>query len=168
MLAVDPACRNLGIGRLLKLAQREDALRRGIARIEWTFDPLEIKNSFFNIARLGAVVRRYKPNYYGNSTSPLQGGLPTDRLIAEWWLDSNHVRATLACEIRSFQVEETIGVPFMIYDWKSADATRELALEVQRKNSDLFQAAFHRGLSVIGFERDTQGNGIFQLSHWQL
>ncbi len=66
--------------------------------MEWTFDPLEIKNAHLNIARLGAIARRYKRDFYGPSTSPLQGGLPTDRLVAEWWLRSPRVRQTLGEE----------------------------------------------------------------------
>ena len=82
-------CRHIampGIGRRLKLRQREEALARGIELIEWTFDPLELKNAFFNIERLGAIVRRYSENQYGVTASPLHGGLPTDRCIAEWWI----------------------------------------------------------------------------------
>ena len=78
---------------MLKLAQRDDALRRGVSLIEWTFDPLEIKNAFFNIERLGAIVRRYVLNQYGTTSSPLHGGLPTDRCIAEWWIASPRVNA---------------------------------------------------------------------------
>jgi predicted GNAT superfamily acetyltransferase len=92
MLAVLPEYRNAGLGRRLKLAQRDDALARGIELMEWTFDPLEIKNAHLNIARLGAIARRYRRDFYGPSTSPLQGGLPTDRLVAEWWLRSTRVR----------------------------------------------------------------------------
>ncbi len=55
--------------------------------IEWTFDPLEIKNAYLNIEKLGAIARRYNENQYGITSSPLQGGLPTDRLVAEWWLN---------------------------------------------------------------------------------
>ena len=95
MLAVNPDYRNQGIGRRLKLFQREEALARGISRMEWTFDPLEIKNSFLNIAKLGAVVRRYAPNFYGVSSSRLHGQVPTDRLCAEWWLDSDWVCSAL-------------------------------------------------------------------------
>jgi predicted GNAT superfamily acetyltransferase len=163
LLAVDPASRNLGIGRALKLMQLEDALKRGIERIEWTFDPLQIKNSAFNITGLGAVVRRYKPNYYGDSTSPLQGKLPTDRLVAEWWVRSDRVRAALLRQPVSAKVEATIQVPAMIDSWKSNDATRSLAADVQNRNREQFQAAFDRKLAVIGFERDSQGNGVFQL-----
>ena len=96
MVGVLPEFRNLGLGRKLKLAQREDALARGFELMEWTFDPLEIKNAHLNIARLGAIVRRYKRNFYGPSSSPLQGGLPTDRVYAEWWLRSKRVCGVLA------------------------------------------------------------------------
>src|SRR5271165_540228 len=91
MLAVREGYRNQRIGARLKLAQREDALARGFERIEWTFDPVEIKNAFLNIHKLGAVVRRYEENFYGVSSSRLQGGLQTDRLVAEWWLASPRV-----------------------------------------------------------------------------
>ena len=84
MLGVLPAYHNSGVGRRLKLRQRDEALARGIELIEWTFDPLELKNAFFNIERLGAIVRRYAVNQYGVTASPLHGGLPTDRCIAEW------------------------------------------------------------------------------------
>ncbi len=61
--------------------------------IEWTFDPLEIKNAYLNIERLGAIARRYSVNQYGITSSPLQGGLPSDRLVAEWWLKSKRVES---------------------------------------------------------------------------
>src|ERR1700677_2906480 len=81
MLAVRREYRNSGLGRRLKLLQREDAIARGIELIEWTFDPLEIKNAYLNIEKLGAIARRYNINQYGITSSPLQGGLPSDRLI---------------------------------------------------------------------------------------
>ena len=91
MAAVLPEFRDLGIGRRLKLVQREDALARGIPLIEWTFDPLQTKNAYFNICRLGAVARRYLTDVYGSTSSPLHAGLPTDRLVAEWHLESERV-----------------------------------------------------------------------------
>ena len=91
MLAVRSEYRNAGLGRQIKLFQREDALARGFELIEWTFDPLEIKNAYLNIERLGAIARRYSVNQYGITSSPLQGGLPSDRLVAEWWLKSKRV-----------------------------------------------------------------------------
>jgi len=96
MTGVLPAYWNRGIARGLKLFQRQDALARNIDRIEWTFDPLQVKNAYFNLVRLGAIVRRYLPNLYGSTTSPLHGGLPTDRLVAEWWLSSARVRQAVA------------------------------------------------------------------------
>ena len=64
--------------------------------MEWTFDPLEIKNAYLNIEKLGAIARRYNVNQYGITSSPLQGGLPTDRLVAEWWMKSRRVEMS-AC-----------------------------------------------------------------------
>ena len=84
--------RNTGLGRRIKLFQREDAIAHGYELMEWTFDPLEIKNAYFNLERLGAIARRYNINQYGITSSPLQGFLPTDRLVAEWWLKSKRVR----------------------------------------------------------------------------
>jgi predicted GNAT superfamily acetyltransferase len=105
--AVLPELQGGGIGRLLKLAQREEALKRGIRLIEWTFDPLALMNAHFNLNRLGAVVRRYVPNFYGVTSSPLHGNIPTDRLVAEWWLDSDRVKARIAGEEISIEGETT-------------------------------------------------------------
>jgi predicted GNAT superfamily acetyltransferase len=77
MLAVRPAYRNRGLGAQLKWEQRSEALARGIRHMEWTFDPLELKNAFLNLHKLGAVVRSYLSDFYGVSSSRLQGGLPT-------------------------------------------------------------------------------------------
>jgi len=96
MTAVLERYRNQGIGGRLKVFQMEDALARGIRRIEWTFDPFVTKNAHFNFLRLGAIARKYLPNVYGITTSPLHSGLPTDRLVAEWHLRSARVRRALA------------------------------------------------------------------------
>jgi predicted GNAT superfamily acetyltransferase len=169
MLAVDEAHRNLGLGRLLKLAQREDALARGFELIEWTFDPLEIKNAFLNIERLGAIARRYTINQYGASSSPLQGGLPTDRLVAEWWLRSKRVEAVLKngrLPANSFATRLTIAVPSEIYAWKSSEGNRSRAQKIQLRNREIFLEAFAQGSSVLGYERDEKGNGKFLLGEW--
>ncbi len=167
MLAVLPQYRNFGIGRRLKLAQRDDAIARGFDLMEWTFDPLEIRNAHLNIARLGAIVRRYQPDFYGPSSSPLQGGLPTDRLYAEWWLRSDRVAGTLRGEVQPIEVIERITVPHAIYQWKQDAQQRSLALALQSSNREALESAFHRGLAVIGYERDAQGNGSFLLGQWQ-
>ncbi|HEY3704672.1 MAG TPA: GNAT family N-acetyltransferase [Terracidiphilus sp.] len=164
MLAVKSDYRNRGLGAQLKLAQRTDALTRGITHIEWTFDPVEIKNAFLNIRKLGAVIRRYSENFYGVSSSRLQGGLPTDRLIAEWELDSLRVKGILEGKPPvDLVIEERVCVPASIYQWKASEEERPRALAVQLENRQKFQRAFARGLAVIGFQRDTQGNGIYEL-----
>jgi predicted GNAT superfamily acetyltransferase len=168
MLAVRKDHRNSGLGRRLKLLQREDALVRGIELIEWTFDPLEIKNAYLNIEKLGAIARRYNINQYGITSSPLQGGLPSDRLIAEWWLRSKRVE-TLLTEGRnpSFQRESSIDVPAQVYEWKAAAETRGKALQVQERNREEFLRAFADGLAVLGYERDAEANGKFILGEWE-
>ena len=164
MLAVRESHRNRGLGAQLKLKQRDEALARGIRHMEWTFDPLEIKNAFLNIHKLGAVVCEYFVDFYGVSSSRLQGGLPTDRLLAEWRLDSRRVAAKLDSRpTEPCNLEEQIVIPASIYEWKSSEAGRDRALAVQLENRRKFQQAFSRGLAVLGFERDAQGNGIFEL-----
>ena len=167
MLAVRKDHRNSGLGRRLKLMQREDALARGIALIEWTFDPLEIKNAYLNIEKLGAIARRYNINQYGITSSPLQGGLPSDRLIAEWWLKSKRVETLLAAgKNPTVAVESSIEVPAPIYDWKAKPETRSHAQQVQERNREQFLRAFSQGLAVLGYERDAERNGKFLLGHW--
>ena len=167
MLAVRKEYRNAGLGRRMKLMQREDALERGIELIEWTFDPLEIKNAYLNIEKLGAITRRYNINQYGITSSPLQGGLPSDRLIAEWWLKSKRVASLLESGRNpAFQTESSIPVPAQIYDWKAAAETRTKAQQVQEQNREHFLRSFNRGLAVLGYERDATGNGNFLLGHW--
>ena len=168
MLAVRQEYRNSGLGRRLKLMQREDALARGIELIEWTFDPLEIKNAYLNIERLGAIARRYNINQYGITSSPLQGGLPSDRLIAEWWLKSERVETLLEKGKNPvFEAEGSIAVPAQIYEWKAAGETRPKAQQVQERNRELFLERFARGLAVLGYERDAEGNGKFLLGRWE-
>jgi predicted GNAT superfamily acetyltransferase len=167
MLAVRKDHRNGGLGRRLKLFQREDALARGIELIEWTFDPLEIKNAYLNVEKLGAIARRYNINQYGITSSPLQGGLPSDRLIAEWWLKSRRVEKLLATgENPEFRRETTIEVPAQVYEWKAAPDTRQRAQQVQERNREQFLRAFGQGLAVLGYERDAAGNGKFVLGRW--
>jgi predicted GNAT superfamily acetyltransferase len=168
MLAVRQAYRNCGLGRRVKLVQREDALQRGITLIEWTFDPLEIKNAWLNIERLGAIVRRYTVNQYGATSSPLQGGLPSDRLVAEWWLKSLRVETTLReGKHLPLTVERRVSVPACIYEWKTNPAMRAQAAELQSRNRELLIGAFSDGLAILGYERDAEGNGSFLLGRWE-
>src|SRR5208282_6800691 len=105
MLAVKESHRDTGLGRRIKLFQREDAIAQGYELLEWTFDPLEIKNAYLNLERLGAIARRYNINQYGITSSPLQGFLPTDRLVAEWWLKSTRVEKLMVDQVQPVCVE---------------------------------------------------------------
>jgi predicted GNAT superfamily acetyltransferase len=167
MLGVKAEYRNSGLGRRLKLFQREDAIAQGYELIEWTFDPLEIKNAYLNLERLGAIARRYNINQYGITSSPLQGFLPTDRLVAEWWLKSKRVEALLANEAQpAFQDEMHIEVPSEIYQWKANPDTRQNAADVQLRNREQFLKAFAEGLSCLRYGRDENGGGVFVLGRW--
>jgi predicted GNAT superfamily acetyltransferase len=167
MLAVRESYRNAGLGRRLKLAQRQDGLARGFDLIEWTFDPLEIKNAHLNIVRLGAIARRYNINQYGMSSSPLQGGLPTDRLIAEWWLRSRRVQALMESgALPEYKIETRIEVPAAVYQWKASPVDRDRARDVQSRNREAFLNAFTSGLAVLGYDRNSAGDGTFLLGRW--
>lgn len=175
MVGVLPEVRNQGIARALKLAQRDDALARGFDLMEWTFDPTEIKNAYINIAKLGAIVRRYQHNFYGPSSSPLQGGLPTDRVYAEWWLRSNRVKRALSREFQTgqpepFEVLETVDVPSEIYAWKASPpdnlTARATARHIQSRNAQALETAFAKGLAVLNYHRNPNGDGQFQLGLW--
>ena len=96
LLGVAPDARGAGLGLELKRAQRSCALQMGIQLIEWTYDPLQAANAHLNLARLGAVAQEYAENVYGDSSSPLHRGTPTDRLIAEWHIREPHVERRLA------------------------------------------------------------------------
>lgn len=152
MTAVLPEYRDRGVGRRLKLFQRQDALKRGIALVEWTFDPLELKNAHFNLVRLGAVARRYIPNCYGITESPLHVGLPTDRLVAEWWLDSDHVKNILADNtIPSKNKAIRIALPTNLGDVKTRD--RDAGARVQEAAREEFQRYFAKGYVATRIER---------------
>jgi predicted GNAT superfamily acetyltransferase len=164
MMGVRVGYRDLGLGRRMKLAQREEALERGIRLVEWTFDPLELKNAHFNIERLGAVVKRYVLNQYGTTTSHLHGGLPTDRCVAEWRLDSTRVTGFLAGSPGPRgEVLERISIPTDIGEIRQSDPAR--AREIQARVSEAFIAAFDQGLTATGFER-TAESGAYTFGLW--
>lgn len=155
MLGVLKEYRDSGLGRKLKLAQRDAAIREGLDLIEWTFDPLEIKNAFFNIERLGCIVRRFVLNQYGTTSSPLNAGLPTDRLTAEWWLKSDRVKAIL--EGRQTVRNEAlarISITNDIYKIKANDQAQ--AREIQKRVAAQFIEHFGENLAVTGFERSAE------------
>ena len=165
MLGVEPEYHDRGIGRALKLTQREEALSRKISLIEWTFDPLELKNAYFNIERLGAIVRRFVFNQYGTTSSPLHAGLPTDRCTAEWWIDSD--RAAAAIDGRPSKrpaIEATVEVPTAISALRTSDPNQ--AREIQKTVGERFDKLFGMGLAVIGFDQSEE-TGSYLLGFWK-
>lgn len=150
MTAVLPDYQNRGIARRLKLLQREDALSRGIPLVEWTYDPLELKNAHFNLVRLGAVVRRYIPDCYGVTRSPLHAGLPTDRLLPEWWLSSDRVKRILEGRPLPVKPVEKISIPSNVGEVKSRDSAA--GARVQAEARAKFERALAAGLVVTSIE----------------
>jgi len=156
--------RDRGIGRALKLFQREEALGRGIRLIVWTFDPLEIRNAHFNLNRLGAIARKYLPNLYGLTTSPLHLGLPTDRLLAEWPLDSARVVAAIEDLAREPEdAPATIELPAELDRWKRNDMAS--VARVQAGIREEFTAWFARGYAAVGV-RKTPAGAAYLLAPW--
>ncbi|HEX4949136.1 MAG TPA: GNAT family N-acetyltransferase [Blastocatellia bacterium] len=147
MAGVLPAYQNRGVGRQLKLAQREDALARGFRLIEWTFDPLKLRNAYFNLVRLGAVVRTYLPNVYGQVSSHLDAGRPTDRLLAEWWIAAPRVEKILAGQpyVPDSRCERIL-VP-----------AEEQTIAVQTNVRQQFQALLAQGYTATGVELQAGG-----------
>jgi len=158
MTAVLEGYQDQGVGRRLKQFQREDALARGIRLVEWTFDPLVTKNAYFNFMRLGAIARRYVPNAYGITTSPLHGSLPTDRLVAEWHLQSPRVRCILAgkpSSVSSHKRTVRITIP---PGWDELrTSARERAQELQAQVRAQFLEWFGKGYAATAIQPGKNG-----------
>jgi predicted GNAT superfamily acetyltransferase len=153
---------NRGLGRRMKLRQREEALACGYRMIEWTFDPLEIRNAYFNIEKLGAVMRTYRPNCYGITSSKLHGSIPTDRLVAEWEIDTDRARYAMEHgRSPDRPAERQIAVPAEAARVRSTHPERTLAMQTAIREQ--FQAAFADHLTVTGY-RVTDDGGVFELS----
>ena len=192
MTGVVEEYRNRGVGRALKLFQREEALGRGIRLVVWTFDPLETRNAHFNLNRLGAISRKYLPNLYGVTSSPLHRGLPTDRLWVEWPLDSRRVVAALSglarpggpatgpsqealgvnewsCgsargrRVASDDAPAKVAVPAQIEDWKRGDVAR--VARVQEQMREAFTGWFARGYAAVGVQNTAAGTQ-YLLAPW--
>ena len=164
MTGVHGAYRDRGVGRALKLFQREEALGRGIRLIVWTFDPLETRNGHFNLNRLGAIARKYLPNLYGMTSSPLHLGLPTDRLWAEWQLDSARaVAAVSELAKESDSAPATIEIPAELDRWKQSDMAA--VAKVQARIREEFMGWFARGYAAIGVKKSATGMA-YLLAPW--
>lgn len=156
--------RDRGVGRMLKLFQREEALGRGIRLIEWTFDPLELRNAHFNLNRLGVICRQYRPDHYGVTTSPLHRGLATDRLVVEWHLETRRVVAAIGGLIKEPPpAPASIELPDELEQWKLGDL--EQVRRVQQRVREEFTNYFARGYAAIGTRKTPTGTA-YLLAPW--
>lgn len=160
MMAVRKEYQNRGLGARLKWAQRARALDEGRRFIRWTFEPMQARNAYFNLNRLGVVVRTYGENFYGTDylTDPAQAtaigqGLVSDRMIANWELASPRV-IELAGGAPAAAPPDPVGVIEIPADWNSlVKHDVETAKQEQLRVRSEFMEAFSRGLVCAGFER---------------
>jgi predicted GNAT superfamily acetyltransferase len=151
---------------MLKLFQRDEALGRGIRLVEWTFDPLELKNAHFNLNRLGAICRRFVPNLYGVTTSPLHRGIETDRLVAEWWLDSPRVVAAIQNLVPSpnaTNAPAAIELPAELEQWKQDSPQQVKAVQTRVRGE--FTKWFAREYAALGVRTGEKG-AAYLLAPW--
>jgi len=167
-LAVVPEFRGAGIGIALKQAQRADAIELGYELVTWTFDPLEARNAYINLHRLGCIARLYDRNHYGEMEDELNRGLPSDRLEAEWWLQRNKPAVIVTDPVVLLRVgadgspvrddhavlgrgPALIGVPS---DFQAVKRTSlELAARWRMESRVAFETALGAGLVAVEFQR---------------
>ena len=161
MTAVRKSFQGSGIGADLKWAQRSEALNRGVKFLKWTFEPWKALNAYFNLEKLGAVVSEYHSNFYGvdyttYSTGGQPIGLASDRLFAEWHLESEKVselaRGDTYIETQDPSVEIAVTP-----DWSNlVAADPDAAIAEQVRLREEFEAAFGAGMIARGFVRDDE------------
>jgi chorismate synthase len=191
MLGVLDAYRGAGVGRALKLLQRERALAMGLDLIEWTYDPLQALNAHLNFAKLGVVADEYEENIYGASTSTLHRGNPTDRFVVEWWIRKPHVERRLAgpkLVVRAHEVGQTpnanrvtdrrdcgdvdlmlktrrirVEIPVGFTEMLAAEPERAMGWRLVTRQ--IFTTYFARGYRAVDFSLDREnGKGAYLLS----
>jgi predicted GNAT superfamily acetyltransferase len=168
MLAVIPELQNSGLGRELKLYQRQRAIENKIRYIKWTFDPLQSRNAHLNINKLGCIIRHYKVNFYSSSMgSVFDANVESDRLMAEWWISSRRVEAA----INGSSPALPEGAPFVEVPY-DIGAIRASDLEEGRKwryqVREEFQKMFERGLVCTAFERGRDGgHSRYYFTPWE-
>ena len=133
MLGVHPDHRRSGLGRELKLAQRDRVLALGLDLVEWTYDPLQAANAHLNFVALGTVVEEYEENVYGESTRPLHGGIATDRFICQWWIRRPHVERRIRGGVLRAVSHEVVTAPVVNRVKPSGDSLAPDGVELGRR-----------------------------------
>jgi predicted GNAT superfamily acetyltransferase len=151
-----------GIGARLKWEQRSRALALGVKYLKWTFEPVKARNAYFNLEKLGAIVCEFQENFYGTdygTTTGTEGkafGLASDRLFAEWHLESPKVEA-LAAGKAFVEKSEAAATIRIMNDWLAmVETDPRAALAEQIRIRAEFQAAFADGMVGRGFRRDAE------------
>lgn len=179
-LGIHPDFRKFGIGEMLKRAQKNTAGEMGYDVITWTYDPLETVNGNLNLHKLGAVVRTYIPNIYGEMSDQLNAGIATDRFLVEWWVRQSKSNNVLGNNLHSavdlkeckhgWLVEKvdltlthhhiSVSVPGHFQEIKRADLS--LALDWRKKTRDVFSHYLHHGWIVTDLVKDKKHHGQYQ------
>lgn len=149
-LALRAESRGLGLGARLKWYQRDWCLARGIRLVRWTYDPLRRLNACLNIGTLGAIGRTYYPDYYGEMAG-INAGAPSDRLLAEWFIEDATVTARASRLAVNMTPVSRIAIPADFAEMLTADPDRTLAerLRLRQEITD----AFAREEEITGFDR---------------
>ena len=189
ILAVKNSARGHGIGKRLKLHQRDELLKHGVAKMFWTYDPLQSLNANLNFNALGALPSEYVVDMYGETASELHSGGGTDRFIVQWDMASERVKDLLAGAanaatsnladapvINTEVVDGTpapaegdlmddptvhVEIPPSINDVKAASA--ELGEKWRTCTRRAFTHYMDRGYNVSQFVRDVDGRCFYVL-----
>lgn len=153
MMAVAAQYRDRGVGARLKFAQRDWAMAHGFGRITWTADPLEARNAYLNLNRLGAVGVEYVIDFYGSLSDVRNAGVPSDRLVLEWDVREISRKPKAAVDVK----EGAITVPIPV-DWQSLRASDPMkAKRTRLEVRDRCLAAFRQGYAAVALERSGPG-----------
>ncbi|WP_237154752.1 GNAT family N-acetyltransferase [Oryzibacter oryziterrae] len=149
-LAVHPDARGLGLGAALKWYQADWCLKRGITHVRWTFDPLRLPNAALNIGRLGATASVYHRDYYGKMGG-INAGTASDRLLADWRLDSARVAACRAgARDDAADPSDRVAIPADFAGLLARDSDAAAAARLAMR--DALESAFAAGLAIIGID----------------
>jgi predicted GNAT superfamily acetyltransferase len=197
-VGVAPEYRDQQIGYRLKMAQREHVLAQGIDLITWTFDPLQSRNGYLNLRKMGVVCRIYWLEFYGEMPDSLNAGVPSDRFETEWYIASDRVVKRLRgmADLRSLPELWAAGVrvvnptsleslpnpPRKVYPLEAEQlliqipshfqdiklADLRLACAWRQHTRELFQSAFAAGYTVVDFLHEGEGSYYLLQKGWHL
>ncbi len=108
--AAIPGWADRGVGTALKLHQRAWALRHGIDRVVWTFDPLVRRNARLNLVKLGGIGVEYLVDFYGRMDDALNAGDESDRILLQWDVAGPRVADALARTSNALSREEWLAM----------------------------------------------------------